>query len=157
MAHHFLNDLIYICFNIYSCSRSEYSWNTAYCRTIYNIVTNADLCALIARKFVNQKNYITESKNNCNVRSIIMYNLKIKRHCTSKCKICNVLTDSFISFQLPVQSVPITTKVASSNPIHGEMYSIQHYVIKFVSDLQQVCGFLWVLWFPQPIKLTATI
>ena len=24
----------------------------------------------------------------------------------------------------------------------GEVYSIQHYVIKFVSDLQQVCGFL---------------
>ena len=35
--------------------------------------------------------------------------------------------------------------------------SIQHYVIKFVSDLQQVCGFLWVLWFPPPIKLTTTI
>jgi len=29
--------------------------------------------------------------------------------------------------------------------------------IKFVSDLRQVCGFLWVLWFPPPIKLTATI
>ena len=41
-----------------------------------------------------------------------------------------------------VQSVPITTKVVSSNPVHGEVYSIQHYVIKFVSDLQQVCGFL---------------
>jgi len=27
--------------------------------------------------------------------------------------------------QLPVQSVPITTKVVSSNPIHDEMYSIQ--------------------------------
>jgi hypothetical protein len=25
------------------------------------------------------------------------------------------------------------------------------YVIKFVSDLQQVDGFLWVLWFPPPI------
>ena len=36
------------------------------------------------------------------------------------------------------------------------MYSIQHYVIKFVSDLQQVGGFLLVLWFPPPIKLTAT-
>jgi hypothetical protein len=24
---------------------------------------------------------------------------------------------------------------------------VQHYVIKFVSDLQQVSGFLWVLWF----------
>ena len=25
----------------------------------------------------------------------------------------------------------------SSNPAHGEVYSIQHYVIKFVNDLQQ--------------------
>jgi hypothetical protein len=29
----------------------------------------------------------------------------------------------------------------SSNPVHGEVYSIQHYVIKFVSDLRQVGGF----------------
>jgi hypothetical protein len=36
----------------------------------------------------------------------------------------------------------------------GEVNSIQHYVIKFVSDLQQVDGFLRVLWFPPPIKLT---
>jgi hypothetical protein len=28
--------------------------------------------------------------------------------------------------------VPITTNVVSSNPAHGEVYSIQHYVIKFV-------------------------
>jgi hypothetical protein len=34
--------------------------------------------------------------------------------------------------------VPTTTKVVSSNPVHGEVYSIQHYVIKFVSDLRQV-------------------
>jgi hypothetical protein len=46
--------------------------------------------------------------------------------------------------QLPVQSVPITTKVMSSNPVHGKVYSIQHNVIKFVSNLPQVCGFLWV-------------
>jgi hypothetical protein len=38
----------------------------------------------------------------------------------------------------------------------GEVYSIQHYVIKFVSDLQQVSGFLQALRFPPPIKLTAT-
>jgi hypothetical protein len=25
-------------------------------------------------------------------------------------------------------------KVVSSNPVHGEVYLIQHYVIKFVSD-----------------------
>ena len=38
----------------------------------------------------------------------------------------------------------------------GEAYSIQHYVIKFVSDLRQVGGFLQILRFPPPIKLTAT-
>jgi hypothetical protein len=48
----------------------------------------------------------------------------------------------------------ITTKVVSSNPVHGEVYSIQHYVIKLGSDLQQVGGFLRVFRFPPPIKLT---
>jgi hypothetical protein len=58
--------------------------------------------------------------------------------------------------QLPVQSVPITTNVVSSNPAHGEVYSIHHYVIKFVSDLRQVGGFLRVFRFPPPIKQTTT-
>ena len=40
-----------------------------------------------------------------------------------------------------MQSVPITTKVVSLNPAHGEVYPIQHNVIKFVSDLRQVGGF----------------
>jgi hypothetical protein len=40
-----------------------------------------------------------------------------------------------------MQSVPIT-EVVSSNLDQGEMYT--HYVIKFVSDLGQVGGFLWV-------------
>ena len=57
----------------------------------------------------------------------------------------------------PCNQVPITTKVVSLNPVHGKVYSIQHYVIKFVSDLRQVGGFLWVLLFPPPIKLTAMI
>jgi len=51
-------------------------------------------------------------------------------------------------------------KVASLNPPSGsdEVYAIQHYVIKFVSDLRQDVGFfLWVLRFLPPIKLTATI
>ena len=59
--------------------------------------------------------------------------------------------------QQPVQSEPINTKVVSSNSVHGEVYSIQYYVIKFVSDLRQVSGFLRALRFPTPIKLTATI
>ena len=54
-------------------------------------------------------------------------------------------------------SAYITTNVVNLNPIHGEVYLIQHYVIKFVSDLWRVGGFLWVLRFPPPIKLTATI
>ena len=37
------------------------------------------------------------------------------------------------------------------------VYSIQHYVIKSVSDLLQVGGFLRVLRFPPSIKLTAAI
>jgi hypothetical protein len=31
---------------------------------------------------------------------------------------------------------------------------MQHYVIKYVRDLQQVSDFLWVLPIPPPIKLT---
>ena len=53
--------------------------------------------------------------------------------------------------------MPITTNVVSLNPIHGEVYSIQNCVIKFVSDLRQIGGFLQVLRFPPPIKLTAMI
>jgi len=37
--------------------------------------------------------------------------------------------------QLPLQSVPITTNFVSSSPAHGQVYSIQHYVIKFVGYL----------------------
>ena len=62
-----------------------------------------------------------------------------------------------IVVDLPVLSVPITTNVVISNLVHDEVYSIQHYVIKFVSDLRQVSGFLRVLRFPPPIKLTSTI
>jgi hypothetical protein len=59
-----------------------------------------------------------------------------------------------LDLQLYVQLVPITTEVVSSNHAHGEVYFIQLYVIKFVSDLRQVGDFLCVLWFPLPIKLT---
>ena len=47
---------------------------------------------------------------------------------------------------LPMQSVPITTTVVSSIPAHGEVYSIHHFVIKFVSDSRQD-GFLLVILF----------
>ena len=50
-----------------------------------------------------------------------------------------------------------TTEVVSSNPVHGEVYSIQHYVMKFVGVLWQDGGFLRVLGFPPRMKLIATI
>ena len=64
-----------------------------------------------------------------------------------------------LDWQLPVQSMPINTKVMSLNPAHDEVYSIQLYVIKFVSDLLKFSGFLLVLLlrFPRPIKLNVTI
>ena len=37
-----------------------------------------------------------------------------------------------------ISAYDITTKVVRSNPTHGKVYSIQHYVIKFFCDLQQV-------------------
>jgi hypothetical protein len=36
-----------------------------------------------------------------------------------------------------MQSVPITTNVMSSNPAHGEVHSIQHYVVKIFSDFDR--------------------
>ena len=67
---------------------------------------------------------------------------------------------SWIYNYLCNQYLIITTNV-SSNTIHGEVNSIQQYmymyVIKFVSDLQQVGGFLRVLRFPPPLKLIAMI
>jgi hypothetical protein len=41
--------------------------------------------------------------------------------------------------------VPITTEVVISNLDQGDVYSIQHYVINFVSDLWQIGDFLRVL------------
>jgi hypothetical protein len=41
-----------------------------------------------------------------------------------------------------------STKVMGSNPVHVKVYTIQHYVIKFVSDLRQVGIFIRLLRFP---------
>jgi hypothetical protein len=43
-----------------------------------------------------------------------------------------------LDLHLPVQSVPITTEVVSFEFHSCKVYSIQHYVIAFVSDLWQV-------------------
>jgi hypothetical protein len=49
------------------------------------------------------------------------------------------------------------SKLRVPSPTHGGCARYKRYVIKFVSDLRQVGGFVRVLRFPLPIKLTATI
>jgi hypothetical protein len=46
--------------------------------------------------------------------------------------------------------VPITSNFVNSNPDHGEVYSIKHYVIKFVSDSRLVG------WFSPGIPVSST-
>ena len=61
----------------------------------------------------------------------------------------------WLDLQLPMRSVPITTNVVSSNesnPSHGEVHSIQYYVMKIVSQLRQVGGYLLVLRILPPIN-----
>ena len=60
--------------------------------------------------------------------------------------------------RMVVGFMTIATNVIYEFKSHsGEVYSIQHYVIKFISDLQQVGGFLPVLLFLPSIKLTVTL
>ena len=49
--------------------------------------------------------------------------------------------------------MPIATNVVSLNSAHGKVYSMQNYVINFVSNIRQVGGVLQVLLFPQLIKI----
>ena len=76
----------------------------------------------------------------------------IIRQCTYAIKVYPCITLIYINIGgrgghdhmivlLPMKSVPITTKIVNLNPAHGEVYLMQNYVIKFVSDLQQVSGF----------------
>ena len=95
------------------------------------------------------QDFVWISTNKCN------YNVfsSIRTYCYSKEDIPEfVIYPLMYSQFLPVKPVTITTRIVSSNPVHGEMYSIQHYVIKFVSDLRQFGGVLLVLRFPAIIK-----
>ena len=62
----------------------------------------------------------------------------------------NLILIVFVYVDINKTTIPI-------NATNSEVYSIQHYVIKFVRDLQQVSGFLRLLRFPPPIKLTFVI
>jgi hypothetical protein len=77
-------------------------------------------------------------------------------------KLCGAVVVMIVWFNVVgfISTYPISAnyhKRSEFEPHSGEVYSIQHYVIKFVSDLRQVGGFLWVLLLPPLIKLTAKI
>jgi hypothetical protein len=95
--------------------------------------------------------------------------VKIKSCWSQYTKMCNMLVHFFNHLpdlwkESPDQKNKLSwykrhedPTVVSSNPADDGVYSIQHYVIQFVSDLRQIGGFFRVLRFPPPIKLTATI
>ena len=56
-----------------------------------------------------------------------------------------------------MQSVSITTKILNLNSVHGEVYSIKHYVIKFLSDLRQVGAWFSPLNFLTTIKVVSKL
>ena len=87
---------------------------------------------------------------------------KIFKTFTISFKLCGAVVVVIVIFNVVgfISTYPISAnhhKRSEFEPHSSEVYSIQHYVIKFVNDLGQVGGFLWVLLLPPLIKLTATI
>jgi hypothetical protein len=62
-----------------------------------------------------------------------------------------LITSNLSVFSVLFQKRIVSTKfdiyivIVSSDPAHDEVYAIQHYVIKILSDMRQVGGFLRVL------------
>ena len=48
------------------------------------------------------------------------------------------MNETFKKLRVQSLNASIFELLTSSDPLHGEVYSIQHYVIKFVIDLRQV-------------------
>ena len=56
-----------------------------------------------------------------------------------------LITSNLSVFSIVSTKFDIYIVIVSSDPAHDEVYAIQHYVIKFLSDMRQVGGFLRVL------------
>ena len=112
------------------------------------------------------------------ITQLVSSNLLILLHChlwhlsaISNSKNQNIIISIYIYFDLPKIMAIMSNILCSISGTFGytkskryefeshsgDVYSIQCYVMKFVSDLRQVSGLLWALWFPPPIKLTTTI
>jgi hypothetical protein len=79
---------------------------------------------------------------------MIIWYLDLQLHTQSVSGVVVVVIAWYLDLQLYMQSVTLSTKVVNFKPAHGEVYLVQHYVIKCVGDLRQVGGFLR---FPLPI------
>ena len=76
---------------------------------------------------------------------IFILNIQLKKNSAFKQYLltCNIISGGCRGCNHMVVGFATTYAiVVSSNTCSGEVYSIQHYVIKFVSDLRQVGGFL---------------
>ena len=81
-------------------------------------------------------------------------NIKLKLHYIEQFQMTAGAVVVVFVWQLDLQ-LPVTTKAVNSNPVHGEVYSIQHYMIKFASDIYMHATGRWfspVLRFPPPTK-----
>jgi hypothetical protein len=81
--------------------------------------------------------YVYNSSHNCVGNNIVVALLILV-------KICHIMTQRSWSYGSWIYNYlcnrclsPLMLWVWTLNPIHGEVYSIKHYVIKFVSDLRQ--------------------
>ena len=107
-----------------------------------------DVAPLLQSKFafVSGKCYISDTNIN-NYHDVCNFTRKLDLYTGSR-HYCDCIIVGFIT---------IFAISCEFEPRSGEAYPIQHYEIKFVSDLQQMVCFHWVLLFPPPIKLTTMI
>jgi hypothetical protein len=87
-------------------------------------------------------------------RLVTLVLLLVYRGCHGRDRMVVLLVSWFHKYLCNLCQSPLSCEFESCS---GEVSLIQQYVIKFVSELQQVHGFLRVLRFPPPVKLPTTI
>jgi hypothetical protein len=98
-------------------------------------------------KNMHQVISVTKFRNwQCRIFFLLICEIDTNNKCIGILIICCLIVNYkwqliILDLQLPLQSVPITIKIVSLNPAHGEVYWIQHYMIMFVSDLRHVVVF----------------
>ena len=103
-----------------------------------------------ARKQINET-FLHENFKNDNMKSNIFIHINLNSFVIRDCRGGDRMVVGFTT------NCTISDYSRELEPGHGEVYLIQHYVIKFVSDLRQVGDFLWIPRFPPPMKLTSAI